>query len=233
MRKADDSFFQKSLEQIAILKILEGLKAGYTLEAPDEMLSLIRKGGAVYLNPHSKLIYVSQGIVGGGGFLSRNRRVAPAVMNTVLTSEVEVQSEQSADVLPQEKDRLTLENFIPYLRKSALEELDRDSVLKEGLQSYVDLKTAIDIGPLKTKTTYSLSNATDRFLRSQNNLLVLQGKSGSGKRLYGRYLEQRLWKAWHPGKYVPLFITLKDIDSFENKKVIENVLRQKITRSLV
>ncbi|KAG0042174.1 hypothetical protein BGZ83_000822, partial [Gryganskiella cystojenkinii] len=73
---------------------------------------------------------------------------------------------------------------------------------------------------------FDLTIRVNKFLSSDQKVLLLLGDSGAGKSTFNLELESDLWKAYHKGKgRIPLFITLPAIDNPEHdliKKHLQN-----------
>ena len=136
-----------------------------------------------------------------------------------------------------ESEEEMLEKAIQQLIDTATKEIEQDTTTVQGLSLYVPLEAADD--PVQdvakeAKTLYNLNERVVRFLTTpeEGRLLLLQGNSGAGKSLYGRFLEGFLWNGRQPTDPIPLFISLPrtyDSPNYESKKrnLIEAALLDK------
>src|SRR5205085_2590589 len=97
-----------------------------------------------------------------------------------------------------------LKEMIIKLKKKQEEEIKEDISIKKGLNFYVNLEGSdneiYDIEKKKSKI-YDIHENILKYLEKKelNNILLLQGESGSGKTLYCRYLEKYLWDKYQFG----------------------------------
>ena len=111
--------------------------------------------------------------------------------------------------------RSTLE-AIDHLHRRQQQEIKQDITLSQGLQMYIPLQASPSpvrnlTEELKSGTIYNLHQTLTAFLfqkEATHTVMLLQGNSGAGKSLYGRYLENFLWKERKPKDPIPLFISL-------------------------
>ena len=106
-----------------------------------------------------------------------------------------------------------LPDIIGNLKRSALVEISSDSTILQGLSLYVPLEGA-SYANAKTGTNIEEQVKTS-FLCQDNaaKIFLLQGNSGAGKSLFGRYLENVLWEQYAPESYIPLFVSLPVLQS--------------------
>ena len=108
---------------------------------------------------------------------------------------------------------------------------DYDETVAQGLSLYVPLD-ATDPDKIEKGTGKALEEEVNEFLAlDKAKVFLLQGNSGAGKSLFGRYIEQQMWETYSPGKRIPLFISLTALpaSTFVEKggspgKLIETIL---------
>ncbi|CAO3567947.1 unnamed protein product [Mortierella alpina] len=61
--------------------------------------------------------------------------------------------------------------------------------------------------------TVALMPKVEEFLKSDGQVFLVLGDSGTGKSTFNRYLEHELWEEYKPGGSIPLFINLPSIDN--------------------
>ena len=128
---------------------------------------------------------------------------------------------------------LSLEEAIEQLQKEAAQEVDQDRIARIGLELYVPLKGSLSLilnpDEVSETTLFDLDEHVDKFLHDvDQRLLLLQGNSGAGKSLYGRYLERSLWKKRKKANDpIPLFISLSHI--YEGER---DIIRKTLTKKL-
>lgn len=94
----------------------------------------------------------------------------------------------------------------------------------QALAFYIPLKG----GPqIDTPSSLCFDSAlrVHSFLQSENRVLLIQGGAGSGKSLFGHYIEQELWSKWNTdADIIPLFVPLSQTsDPYHD--VIQTTLR--------
>ncbi|MGD0465818.1 MAG: pentapeptide repeat-containing protein [Gammaproteobacteria bacterium] len=98
---------------------------------------------------------------------------------------------------------------IAALQHNAQLECEQNVILLQGLSLYVQPEVSNYTDNAEDKQTYFLNEATDVFLTDlSKEVWILEGNSGSGKSLFGRYLEKMLWENYHDGALIPIFISL-------------------------
>ena len=86
---------------------------------------------------------------------------------------------------------MVLDEHIANLRKIAQEEVAKDSTIAQGLALYVPLAGSTRIYNTEGE---DLEKEVRSFLKSTTaRIFLLQGNSGSGKSLFARYIEKKLW----------------------------------------
>src|SRR5436853_588657 len=98
------------------------------------------------------------------------------------------------------------------LDEACKHEIQHVTTTAQGLSSYVPLQAADTfVQDLEKAKLYNLHEQVLDFLNPDKNthpLLLLQGNSGAGKSLYGRYLEAYLWQDYQTGHAIPLFVSM-------------------------
>ncbi|MEM7495407.1 MAG: hypothetical protein AAF471_04560, partial [Myxococcota bacterium] len=119
-------------------------------------------------------------------------------------------------------------------RQDGKEEEDDDH--EDGKEDEKQVVADTDAGASDGSKLYDLHEHVLHFLENRTNrLLLLQGNAGSGKSLYGRYLERVVWDDYHgikdvyKGKHIPVFISLPKAYNPQqpDKNIIESALAQK------
>ena len=90
---------------------------------------------------------------------------------------------------------------------------EKDETVAQGLSLYIPLDGR-EPDQADTSKRLSLEEEVQSFLVSpEAQVFLLQGNSGAGKSLFGRYIEQKMWENYSPGKCIPLFISLVALPS--------------------
>ena len=128
---------------------------------------------------------------------------------------------------------LSLSEVVAVLDKTRRREIETDVTVVQGLSLYVPLQGAKrPVRNLekaaKDGALFPLHEHVLEFLHAKDtgSLLFLQGNSGSGKSLYGRYLEGQLWESFlqDSSRPIPLFISLPRVYKGGVTNIIEKTL---------
>ncbi|ETO14106.1 WD-40 repeat-containing protein [Reticulomyxa filosa] len=120
-------------------------------------------------------------------------------------------------------------DVVSILQKSAKQELEEDEAMLQALETYVPLQANnfpyIDSDDNKKNNGYDCHQHVIDFLEEKKDaeqkvVMVLQGKSGSGKSLFCRHLEESWWKNYvnDSTKFVPVYISLPKFYNVANEK---------------
>ncbi len=126
----------------------------------------------------------------------------------------------------------SLDRTIVELNESARREIDEDFMVNQGLELYIpSMGTNSDeIDNVKEEDQYLLLKKAEEFIAGtkEKELWLLQGNAGSGKSLFGRYLEKWLWEEDRYKQYdlIPLFVPLPRI-GVSTDNLINKVLELK------
>ena len=80
-------------------------------------------------------------------------------------------------------------------------------------------------GEIKSKVPINLQKVgLPKFLKSQEEVWLIQGDAGTGKSIFLRLIEKQLWKMYNQGtsQYIPIFVRLSDVKNPE--RCIEELL---------
>lgn len=82
-----------------------------------------------------------------------------------------------------------------------------ETLLKDDLATYIPVNGSLGA---TSKIIFDLYTQTDAFLKgSSGDVLLIHGNAGSGKSLFGHYLQLRLWEKYsHGDGAIPVFINL-------------------------
>ena len=127
------------------------------------------------------------------------------------------------------KEKQALEYRIDeFIFKDAQQLRRPGTILHEDLALYVPLKGKVNV---ESSEVLDMAEAAKQFLAfgprgfvSDTKVLLLQGAAGGGKSLFLRQLEQNLWRSYHPGRPIPLFISLPTLAN-PTHHAIEQVLQ--------
>ncbi len=98
---------------------------------------------------------------------------------------------------------------IAALQHMAQLECEQNIILTQGLSLYVLAEASDSNEPSNNNQDYCLQEKAEFFLQDPSKeIWILEGNSGSGKSLFGRYLEQILWDKYLDGAPIPIFISL-------------------------
>lgn len=106
---------------------------------------------------------------------------------------------------------------IAKLRHAANEERLQDPNLSSCLELYIPNQAVDDENIGKEQNKYYLFDKLKDFLLAPlQEFWFIQGNSGSGKSLFGRYLEMKYWESYQDGELIPMFIPLSQIADPKN-----------------
>ncbi|ETO05654.1 hypothetical protein RFI_31743, partial [Reticulomyxa filosa] len=132
-------------------------------------------------------------------------------------------------------------DVILILKESRKQELEEDTTVLQALDTYIPLKANnypyTDSDENKKNNSYDCHQHIIDLLREEKEekkvekqVIVLQGKSGSGKTLSCRHLEEVLWELYLNGSTtsVPVYISLpKYYNELNEKQIISQALQMK------
>jgi WD40 repeat protein len=125
-----------------------------------------------------------------------------------------------------------LEQTIAKLKESAKSEREEDFILSQGLSLYIPSFGANSdkIDNVPENEQHSLLVKSLEFLtHPKQELLLIQGNAGSGKSLFGRYLERELWNRYEDGRLIPLFIPLPRLGELSDDLIAKALQLKGIT----
>ncbi|KAF9425141.1 hypothetical protein BGZ76_003404, partial [Entomortierella beljakovae] len=115
-----------------------------------------------------------------------------------------------------------LEAAIRQLKDSRQMRKSKDGNGKEEEEIYVPLVAKKDLLG-EDEDEFDLMKHVLEFKDSKRKVFLLRGGSGSGKSVFNRKLELKLWEDYKPGGKVPLFIHLPTIKDVEHKMIEEQL----------
>ncbi|ETO09010.1 hypothetical protein RFI_28376, partial [Reticulomyxa filosa] len=136
------------------------------------------------------------------------------------------------------EDKLANYSDIPTILQDArIKEIEKeDTIILQALETYVPLHATNE--PFLEQDNeegkaFDCHEHVIEFIENKcdtNQVMIIQGKSGSGKSLYGRYLEEKLWERFNKQAdtlqqqgHIPVFISLsKFYNKSDLKKNIDN-----------
>ena len=90
---------------------------------------------------------------------------------------------------------------------------EQDETVAQGLSLYVPLDGR-EPDNADANINQPLETEVQNFLISdKTKVFLLQGNSGAGKSLFGRFIEQKMWEHYSPGERIPLFVSLTVLPS--------------------
>ncbi|ETO10827.1 NB-ARC domain-containing protein [Reticulomyxa filosa] len=135
------------------------------------------------------------------------------------------------------EDKLANYSDIPtILQEARIKEIEKeDAIILQALETYIPLRATNEPRLEKDdKEDFDCHEHVIEFIEKKsdtNQVMIIQGKSGSGKSLYGRYLEENLWKRFNDQintsqqrqQFIPVFISLSNFyHKNDRKKNIDN-----------
>ncbi|ETO06409.1 hypothetical protein RFI_30989 [Reticulomyxa filosa] len=132
-------------------------------------------------------------------------------------------------------------DVVSILKKARERELEDDAEIFQALESYVPLQANnypyADNDDNKENNSYDCHHyMTDLLTNKQSSkeekqqVIILQGKSGSGKSVFCRYLEGTLWESYMSGSAtsIPVYISLpKCYNELDEKQIISQAFQMK------
>ncbi|ETO03310.1 hypothetical protein RFI_34100, partial [Reticulomyxa filosa] len=139
-------------------------------------------------------------------------------------------------------------DVISLLKESRKQELEEDITMSQALETYIPLQannySFTDNDDNKNNNAYDCyQHVIDLLIErkeekdEQQKVIILQGKSGSGKSLFCRHLEETLWESY-VNDYttsIPVYISLpKCYNELNEKQIISQALQMKqITKEMM
>jgi hypothetical protein len=80
--------------------------------------------------------------------------------------------------------------------------------VREELSTYIP---ALGAYSTRDRHSFDLDAEVQKFLSGEKTLLLLLGSAGSGKSIFNRYTEYKLWEAYQLNDPIPLFISLPSL----------------------
>ncbi|ETO09798.1 hypothetical protein RFI_27579 [Reticulomyxa filosa] len=136
-------------------------------------------------------------------------------------------------------------DVVSILKESRRQELEEDTATLQALETYIPLQANnypyTDNDDNKQNDAYDCYQHVIDLLskekeekkgepQNKKHVMILQGKSGSGKSLFCRHLEETLWETYSNGLItsVPIYISLsKCYNEFNEKQIISQALQMK------
>ncbi|ETO36350.1 NB-ARC domain-containing protein [Reticulomyxa filosa] len=130
-------------------------------------------------------------------------------------------------------------DVVSILKESRKQELEEDIPMLQALETYIPLEAnnyPYDNNSNRKEGAYDCQQFILNLLEEKKNdqdkqqITILQGKSGSGKSLFCRYLEEILWTFFVNGStmLVPVYISLpKCYNELNEKQIISQALQMK------
>ncbi|ETO07071.1 WD-40 repeat-containing protein [Reticulomyxa filosa] len=127
------------------------------------------------------------------------------------------------------KNPASCADFALLLQESRNQEIQEDIAVLQNLETYIPLQANnYPHGDNKQKhDTYDCHQRVLEFLEEekkndQKKVMIIQGKSGSGKSIFCRYLEQTLWNNYitDSKKPIPVYISFAKIYNKQNERDI-------------
>ncbi|ETO25575.1 NB-ARC domain-containing protein [Reticulomyxa filosa] len=136
-----------------------------------------------------------------------------------------------------DKNLASYADFLALLQKSRKQELEEDVAISQALETYIPLQANnyphMDGEDGANEKTYDCHQHVLEFLQEQSEekqekeqkrkVMIIQGKSGSGKSIFCRHLEKALWEATNLSdlkKDIPIYISLSKLYNKQNEKDI-------------
>ncbi|ETN99333.1 hypothetical protein RFI_38148, partial [Reticulomyxa filosa] len=132
-----------------------------------------------------------------------------------------------------DKNPASCADFALLLQESRKQEMDEDIAISQALETYIPLQAntyPYDGDNNEKNDTFDCHQHIIEFLegeekkseRQQGKVMIIQGKSGSGKSIFCRHLEEILWNNYknNPKQSVPVYISFSKIYNSKNEKDI-------------
>ncbi|ETO10005.1 hypothetical protein RFI_27372 [Reticulomyxa filosa] len=140
-------------------------------------------------------------------------------------------------------------DVISLLKESRKQELEEDITMSQALETYISLQAnnySYTSNDNKKNDAYDCRQHIIDLLseekeenknENQQQVTVLQGKSGSGKSLFCRHLEETLWESYVNGSttFIPVYISLsKCYNELNEKEIISQSIQiKKINKEII
>ncbi|ETO29091.1 hypothetical protein RFI_08036 [Reticulomyxa filosa] len=134
-------------------------------------------------------------------------------------------------------------DVISMLNQSRKQELEEDTTMLQALETYIPLQANnypyTNDNDNEKNDSYDCNQHVINLLaeekeekseRQKQKVIILQGKSGSGKSLFCRHLEETLWESYANGSTmsIPVYISLpKFYNELNEKQIISQALQMK------
>ncbi|ETO11869.1 hypothetical protein RFI_25507 [Reticulomyxa filosa] len=125
-------------------------------------------------------------------------------------------------------------DVISLLKESRKQELEEDITISQALETYISLQANnyphTDSDDNKRNDAYDLEEIDEKYEQQKQQIVIVQGKSGSGKSLFCRHLEEALWETCTNGftTSIPIYISLpKCYNELNEKQIISQALQMK------
>jgi hypothetical protein len=136
-----------------------------------------------------------------------------AILPNTKPLTVGTSTKPSVELLPEARKGAFPVEFMIYETRKQVEKWRREIGVDNDLSAYVPLDGAPDKHSTSDADSFELNSKIFEFIESEEdkNVLLLHGQAGSGKSLFGRYLERSLWAYYDKGGVVPLVISLPSL----------------------
>ncbi|KAF9200476.1 hypothetical protein BGZ49_009305, partial [Haplosporangium sp. Z 27] len=114
--------------------------------------------------------------------------------------------------------------------EAAIRRLKRERLEDRSDDIYISPRARVS---LQATEDFDLMTNVQEFLLSDKKVYLLRGGSGSGKSVFNRNLEIKLWEEYIPGGPIPLFIHLPSIDSPDQDLIKKRLVRVDFTENVI
>ncbi|ETO11695.1 WD-40 repeat protein [Reticulomyxa filosa] len=127
-----------------------------------------------------------------------------------------------------DKSPASCADFALLLQETRKQEMHEDIIISQALETYIPLQANtyphMDDNDNQKQETYDCHEykKKDEQQQQQRKVMVIQGKSGSGKSIFCRHLEETLWSDYKSDSRqpIPIYISLPKIYNKQNEKDI-------------
>ncbi|ETO08161.1 hypothetical protein RFI_29227 [Reticulomyxa filosa] len=146
------------------------------------------------------------------------------------------------DYIIENKNPASCADFALLLKQSTKQEMEEDITILQALETYIPLQAnnypctdnddngKHDSYDCHQRVVDLLAEEKKNEQEYERNIMLIQGKSGSGKSLFCRHLEEFLWESYTSGSTIsiPLYISLpKCYNELNEKQIISQALQMK------
>ncbi|ETO07152.1 hypothetical protein RFI_30240, partial [Reticulomyxa filosa] len=125
-----------------------------------------------------------------------------------------------------DKNPASCADFALLLQESRKQEMEEDIAIAQALESYIPLQANkyphVDGDDNEKNDTFDCNQHVIEFLGENKKVMIIQGKSGSGKSIFCRHLEETLWNNYinDSKQPIPVYISFPKVYNIKNERDI-------------